>query len=80
MYLLKYAALSLHTTVRTHTLQKQGLWLSSQQAALNRINPKVFLKYRRTLILPKGSSFYDHNWNIDFVVDPVLLMVSSCAW
>lgn len=57
MQLIKYATLSLHTIVRTHTLQKQGLGLSSQQAALNRINPKVFLKYQTTLILPKGSSF-----------------------
>ena len=46
---------------------------------LNSINPIVFLKYQEILILPMCSFFNDHKENIDLVVDPVLLIVSSCA-
>lgn len=65
---------SLHTTVRLHTLPKQGLWLSSQEASLNRINPKVFLKYQEVLILPMSS------FHTIIMRTLILQWILFCSW
>lgn len=52
----------------------------SLQALLNRINPKVFLKTSDNYSdIVYKQFFNNHNVNIDFVTDPVLVIVSSWA-